>query len=62
MLGSSSSFSPTAAAGACQAAVCADPRAADAPANASLLYALLFSAFMFGIAGVMWRKNWFVKV
>jgi predicted acyltransferase len=33
-----------------------------APANTSLLYALLFNAFMFGIAWVMWRKKWFVKV
>ncbi|PWF39113.1 hypothetical protein C7C56_027265 [Massilia glaciei] len=38
-------------------------RALDiAPVNASLLYALLFNAFMFGIAYLMWRKKWFVKV
>jgi predicted acyltransferase len=33
-----------------------------APANTSLLYALLFNAFMFTIAWVMWRNKWFVKV
>ncbi len=33
-----------------------------APVNTSLLYALLFNAFMFGIAWIMWRKKWFVKV
>jgi hypothetical protein len=33
-----------------------------APVNTSLLYALLFNAFMFGIAWFMWRKKWFVKV
>ncbi len=33
-----------------------------APVNTSLLYALLFNAFMFCIAYGMWRKNWFVKV
>jgi predicted acyltransferase len=32
------------------------------PLNTSLLYALLFNAFMFTIAWVMWRKKWFVKV
>lgn len=32
------------------------------PVNTSLLYALLFNAFMFGIAWCMWRKKWFVKV
>ncbi len=38
-------------------------RALDiAPVNTSLLYALLFNAFMFGIACLMWRKKWFVKV
>jgi predicted acyltransferase len=33
-----------------------------APVNTSLLYALLFNAFMFFIAWCMWRKKWFVKV
>jgi predicted acyltransferase len=33
-----------------------------APVNTSLLYALLFNAFMFAIAWAMWRKRWFVKV
>jgi predicted acyltransferase len=33
-----------------------------APVNTSLLYALLFNAFMFSIACLMWRKKWFVKV
>jgi predicted acyltransferase len=33
-----------------------------APVNTSLLYALLFNAFMFSIAWLMWRKKWFVKV
>jgi predicted acyltransferase len=33
-----------------------------APVNTSLLYALLFNAFMFSIAWLMWRKQWFVKV
>jgi predicted acyltransferase len=33
-----------------------------APVNTSLLYALLFNAFMFCIAYVMWRKQWYVKV
>jgi predicted acyltransferase len=33
-----------------------------APVNTSLLYALLFNAFMFAIAWIMWRKKWFVKV
>ena len=33
-----------------------------APVNTSLLYALLFNAFMFCIAYGMWRKKWFVKV
>jgi predicted acyltransferase len=33
-----------------------------APLNTSLLYALLFNGFMFGIAWCMWRKKWFVKV
>ncbi|RJG17707.1 acyltransferase family protein [Massilia cavernae] len=32
------------------------------PVNTSLLYALLFNAFMFSIAWFMWRKKWFVKV
>ncbi|MDL2356614.1 MAG: DUF5009 domain-containing protein [Pseudomonadota bacterium] len=33
-----------------------------APVNTSLLYALLFNAFMFSIAWFMWRKKWYVKV
>ncbi|WP_426192388.1 acyltransferase family protein [Massilia sp. DWR3-1-1] len=33
-----------------------------APVNTSLLYALLFNAFMFCIAYGLWRKKWFVKV
>jgi predicted acyltransferase len=33
-----------------------------APVNTSLLYALLFNACMFGVAWIMWRKKWFVKV
>lgn len=33
-----------------------------APVNASLLHALLFNACMFGVAWLMWRKKWFVKV
>jgi hypothetical protein len=33
-----------------------------APVNTSLLYAVLFNAFMFAIAWAMWRKRWFVKV
>jgi predicted acyltransferase len=33
-----------------------------APVNTSLLYALLFNAAMFGVAYLMWRKKWFVKV
>ena len=33
-----------------------------APVNASLLYALAFSGFMYIIAWGMWRKRWFVKV
>lgn len=33
-----------------------------APVNSSLLYALLFNAFMFCIAWFMWRKKWVVKV
>ncbi|GAB3469864.1 DUF5009 domain-containing protein [Massilia terrae] len=32
------------------------------PVNTSLLYALLFNLFMFGLAWIMWRKKWFVKV
>ncbi len=32
------------------------------PVNTSLLYALLFNLFMFGLAWLMWRKKWFVKV
>jgi predicted acyltransferase len=32
------------------------------PVNTSLLYALLFNLFMFGLAWFMWRKKWFVKV
>jgi hypothetical protein len=33
-----------------------------APVNTSLLYAVLFNGLMFGIAWLMWRKKWFVKV
>jgi predicted acyltransferase len=33
-----------------------------APQNTCLLYALLFNAFMFSIAWLMWRKQWFVNV
>jgi predicted acyltransferase len=33
-----------------------------APVNTSLLYALLFNFFMFAVAWIMWRRNWFVKV
>jgi hypothetical protein len=33
-----------------------------APVNTPLLYALLFNACMFGVAWIMWRKKWFVKV
>jgi predicted acyltransferase len=33
-----------------------------APEDASLLYAVLYLAAMFGVAWAMWRKNWFVKV
>lgn len=32
------------------------------PVNTSLLYALLFNLVMFGLAWLMWRKKWFVKV
>ena len=32
------------------------------PANASLVFAVLFNLTMFAIAWVMWRKQWFVKV
>ncbi|HTD04677.1 acyltransferase family protein [Undibacterium sp.] len=32
------------------------------PVNASLIFALLFNLLMFGIAWLMWRKRWFVKV
>jgi predicted acyltransferase len=32
------------------------------PVNTSLLYALLFNLLMFGLAWLMWRKKWFVKV
>jgi predicted acyltransferase len=32
------------------------------PVNASLLFALLFTACFFVIAWAMWRKGWFVKV
>ncbi len=31
-------------------------------ANASLLFAVLFNLFMLGIAWLMWRQRWFVKV
>jgi predicted acyltransferase len=30
--------------------------------NASLVFAVLFNLLMFGVAWVMWRKKWFVKV
>lgn len=30
--------------------------------NASLLFAILFCACMFGIAWWMWKRNWFIKV
>ena len=33
-----------------------------APANASLLFAVLFNLAMFSVAWAMWRKQWFVKV
>ncbi len=33
-----------------------------APVNSSLLFALLFNLCFFGIAVLMWRKRWFVKV
>lgn len=33
-----------------------------APVNTSLLYALLFNAFMFAIAYALWRKRWYIKV
>ena len=33
-----------------------------APVNASLMFALLFLSLMYGIAWLMWRKQWFVKV
>ena len=33
-----------------------------APVNASLIFALLFNLAMFGVAWLMWRKRWFVKV
>lgn len=32
------------------------------PANASLLFALLFNLAMFAVAWALWRKKWFVKV
>lgn len=32
------------------------------PVNTSLLYAVLFNLFMFGVAWFMWRRKWFVKV
>ena len=32
-----------------------------APQNASLLWALLFNAAMFGVAWWMWKRRWFVK-
>jgi hypothetical protein len=54
---SSSSFSRRLAAGARQAAVRPIRALPLAPANTSLLYALLFNAFMLGIAWVMWRKK-----
>jgi predicted acyltransferase len=33
-----------------------------APKASSLLFALLFCAAMFGVAWIMWRKRWFIKV
>jgi predicted acyltransferase len=33
-----------------------------APVNQSLVYAILFNVFMFGIAYLMWKKKWFVKI
>ena len=33
-----------------------------APVNASLVFALAFTAVMYGIAWAMWRKRWFIKV
>lgn len=32
------------------------------PANASMIFAILFDLFMFSLAWGMWRKRWFVKV
>jgi predicted acyltransferase len=32
------------------------------PANASLLYSLSYVGLMFGVAYVMYRRNWFVRV
>jgi predicted acyltransferase len=32
-----------------------------APENASLIFALAFSAAMFAVAWIMWRKRWFVR-
>lgn len=32
------------------------------PQNASLLFAMAFTVFMYGIAWGMWRKGWFIKV
>ena len=31
------------------------------PENASLCYALLFSALMFAVAWILWKKRWFVR-
>ena len=33
-----------------------------APVNASLLFAILFTLVLFGVAWWMWRRNWFIKV
>ena len=33
-----------------------------APANASLVFAILFNLAMFFVAWLMWRKKWFVKI
>lgn len=32
------------------------------PANASLIFAVLFNLAMFAVAWAMWRKKWFIKV
>lgn len=33
-----------------------------APVNASLLYALAFLSAMYGVAWILWKKQWFIKV